>query len=163
MPVEIGEAETPGCAIALIEIIRRVGNRLATPVRATDARAVPQVNRVSPAQENALVAFATVPAIFPYLGAGAVPHDQADPAPFRGDEVFDVTMVAGERLAGVAGLGDNLAADFIRARGFQDDGRLRRFAALLRDGRMAKSGEQQCRSKRLQLFPAVRMATNAIH
>src|SRR5215217_8284079 len=151
MPVEIGQAETPGGKVALIEIIRRVGDRLATPVGATDARAVPQVNRISPAQENALVTFTAVPAVFPNLGAGAVPHDQADAAPFRRDEIFDVTMIAGERLAGVTGLGDNLAANFIRARGFQDDGRLRRFAALLRDGRMAKSGEQQCRSKRLQL------------
>src|SRR5206468_7082606 len=97
------------------EIIRRVGDRLAAPVRATDARAVPEVNGISPAQKNALVTFAAVPAIFPHFRAGTVPHDQADAAPLRGDEVFDVTMVAGERLAGVTRLGDDLAANFIRA------------------------------------------------
>jgi hypothetical protein len=84
-----------------------------------------------------------------------VPHDQADAASFRGDEVFNVTMVAGERLAGVAGLGNDLAAHFIRARRFQDDRRLRGFTPLLSERRIAKSGKQQCRGKRLQLFPAI--------
>src|SRR5207245_3193223 len=96
--------------VTLIEIIRRVGDRLATPVRATDARAVPQVNRIPPAQENAFITFAAVPAVFPNLRAGTVPHDQADATPFRRDDVFDVTMVAGKRLPGIIGLGNAHAA-----------------------------------------------------
>jgi hypothetical protein len=100
----------------LIEILRGVGDRLATPVRATDARAVPQVNGISLAQEDALVTFAAVPAVFPHLRAGTVPQDQADAAPFHGNKVFNITMDAGECLAGITGLGNDLAADFIRAR-----------------------------------------------
>src|SRR3954452_18503163 len=120
MPVEIGQAETPGGKVALIEIVRRVGDRLAAPVGATDARAVPQVNRISPAPESALAALAAVPAVFPHLGAGTVPHDQADAAPFRRDKIFDVTMIAGERLAGITGLGDDLATHCIRTGRFQN-------------------------------------------
>src|SRR5262249_25574219 len=124
-PVRIGDAETPGRKVARIKIFRSVGDRLAAPVRTADARAVPQIDGISPAQEDALVAFAAVPAVFEYLRARAVPHDQADLAPFRRNEIFDVTMVAGQRLAGVAGLGHDLAADLKRPRRVQDDWRFR--------------------------------------
>ena len=119
IPVREGH-EAPSCKIAMIEIVGRVGDRLATPVGA-DARAI---DRIALAQEHALETLAAVPAILPHLRAGGVPHDQPDAAPFLMDEIFDIAMVAGERLAGIAGFCDDLAADLIGAGRFQDDRRL---------------------------------------
>jgi hypothetical protein len=63
-------------------------------------------------------------------------------------------MVAGEILAGIAGLGNDLAADFKCAHRFQDDRRLRRLAILLSEGGSTQCGKQQCRGERLPPFRA---------
>src|SRR5207344_1386607 len=78
MPFAEIDAESPGCEIALVEILGFVIDRLATPVGPADARAIPQIHRIALAQKDALEAFAAVPAVLPHLGAGAVPHDQSD-------------------------------------------------------------------------------------
>src|SRR5262249_46382110 len=145
VPVRVGDAEAPGGEVALVEILGLVVDRLAAPVGAAHARAVPQVDRITAAQEDALVALAAVPAVLPHLGGRAVPHDQADRPALGGDEVLDVAVVAGERLARVGRVADDLAADFIGAGRFEHDGRLGRGAGALRAGDAAgrQAGERQ--------------------
>ena len=62
-PVRILRAEAPCDEVLLIPAAARlVGIRRAAPVGAAHVRAVPDVNRVAAAQEDTLVALATVPA-----------------------------------------------------------------------------------------------------
>jgi hypothetical protein len=82
---------------------RRVGVGATAPIGAADLRAVPDVDRVAAAQEEALVALAAVPSIQPRRGRGAVPHHQVDPARVHRNLVLDVAVIAVQRLrVGVA-------------------------------------------------------------
>ena len=79
----------------------------AAPVGTADVRAVPDVHRVAASQEDALEAFAAVPAIQPRCRRGAVPHHEVDAARAHRNLVVDVAVIAVERLC--VGVAENLA------------------------------------------------------
>ena len=100
-PVRIGDAEAPRREVGLVAARSRLVRRGdAAPVRAADARAVPEIHGEAAPQENALKAFAAVPAVLPRDGARAVPHQEVHGARLDGNLVFDDAVIAMQRRCG---------------------------------------------------------------
>src|SRR5690606_29598819 len=109
-PVRVGEPEAPRDEVLLVGSgVGRVRRLDTAPVGATDARSIPNVDRVAAPQEDTLKAFAAVPASLPSYGARAVPHQQAYRSGSRRNLILDHTVIAVKRRLG--GIAADLPAD----------------------------------------------------
>src|SRR4029450_5458028 len=94
-PSRVLRAEPPRGEVSLIPPDARLeGVFRAAPVGTADLRAVPDEDRESAAQEDALVALAAVPPIQKRRRGGAVPHHEVDPPRVHRNLVIDVAVIA---------------------------------------------------------------------
>ena len=122
-PIRVRGAEAPRREVLLIAADAGLVRRLpAAPVGAADARAVPEIHREAAPHEDALEAFAAVPAVLPGDGARAVPHQKVHGARVRRDLIVDDAVIAMQRLR--SGVAEHGATDGERALPL-DDERLR--------------------------------------
>ena len=114
-------SEAPGAEVALVASgLGLVGVILATPVGPAHARPIPDVCRIAGAQQLGLIALAPIPPPLPHRRAGAVPQEQRRALGIDRDLVFDMAMVADQRLGGR--IAEHLAAGLERALPRDGDG-----------------------------------------
>src|SRR5690606_19973399 len=93
-------AETPGDEVTLVAAdLGEVVRAGAAPIRAADARAVPQVHGDAAPQKDALEALAAVPPPLPGDRARAVPHQEIHCARACGNLILDHAVIAAQRSA----------------------------------------------------------------